>query len=198
MAETVEGFLDECTSGDYPVKFHKPYWDNISDDAKNFILKALDLNPQKRPTATELLDDPWITSKVCRNADLLPSFKERFDARKKFRDAVEIVKLNNRIRKLRQLYCLGSESDSDLRSNSAVNISNDTLEADLDEKLKLCAISNQDRTLTEQEKLKKSVLTQNAFAQIVKAATKNKQKIYDYRTSHPATPVDNSKENVID
>ncbi|CCF57439.1 hypothetical protein KAFR_0C04480 [Kazachstania africana CBS 2517] len=185
-AESVEGFLDECTQNDKPVVFHKPYWDNVSEDARKFILRALTLDPTKRPTATALLEDPWILGRNVQKNDLLPALKKGFDARKKFREAVELVKLNNRIQKLRQLYSLGEEeSDSDIEENS-VNSVNPSLGV-LTNALHNLSISpshtGKSPELTAEQKKMKSHLTQDAFAQIVMAATKNRHKVMSYQDS---------------
>lgn len=83
LAESVDGFIEECTSGEYPVVFHQPYWNSISKTAKEFILWSLTINPKKRPTATDLLNDIWITSSECSTKDLLPQIRKGFDASKK-------------------------------------------------------------------------------------------------------------------
>ncbi|KAL3240101.1 calmodulin-dependent protein kinase CMK2 [Nakaseomyces bracarensis] len=188
VAESVEGFLDECTQGKYPVTFHQPYWDNISDGAKNFILRALTLDPEKRPTAKELILDPWIleTKDVPGAANILPEIKKGFDLRKKLRDAIEIVKLNNRIKKLRSLYMIDNESDTDLQENVATQAFN-TLTSSLND-LRIQSQKGMgkgvDRLNIEQRRIK-SVLTQDTFAQIVRAATKNKERILGDRTPSP-------------
>jgi serine/threonine protein kinase len=43
--------------------FPPEYWDHISDDAIDFILHLLVVDPKKRMTATEALQHPWLT--VC-------------------------------------------------------------------------------------------------------------------------------------
>ena len=35
--------------------------DSLSRDARDFILKCLQVNPNDRPTATQLLDHPFVT-----------------------------------------------------------------------------------------------------------------------------------------
>lgn len=207
VAESVDGFLDECTQHEHPVVFHKPYWDDISQEAKDFILRALDLDPKTRPTATELLQDPWIVSKELQRKDLLPSVKKNFDARRKFKEAVEIVKLNNRIQRLRQMYCLTNEIDSDLeenRSSSSINllsnrmsglkIKNESHDPSLNLNDKTNNNDNNKRRFDDDARLK-SALTQNAFAQIVRAATKNKEKILEYQHSEAASQDNLSIEN---
>ena len=175
IAESVEGFMEECTASRYPVTFHMPYWDNISIDAKRFILKALRLNPADRPTATELLDDPWITSKRVETSNILPDVKKGFSLRKKLRDAIEIVKLNNRIKRLRNMYSLGDDGDNDIEENSL----NESLLDGVTHSLDGLRLQSQKKggELTEEQMKLKSALTKDAFVQIVKAATKNKHKV---------------------
>lgn len=178
VAESVEGFLEECTIGRTPVTFHKPYWSNISNEAKDFILRALTVNPHDRPTATELLQDAWIISKTTKTANLLPGIRKEFDARSKFREAVEIVKLNNRIKKLKHLYATGEDDDSDLVENSLSNSLNSSMAS-------LSIDGNRSNDFKTDPKQLKSTLTQDAFAQIVKAATQNKDRIKNYKDESP-------------
>ena len=41
-------------------EFLKPYWDPISDAAKNFVRRMLVVDPAKRATCEELMNDPWL------------------------------------------------------------------------------------------------------------------------------------------
>jgi len=68
--------------------FPSPDWDNISEEAKEFISALLVLNPNERPTAEQCLEAPWIANKAPREAPLenkmkndLVDYKER---RKKY------------------------------------------------------------------------------------------------------------------
>ena len=57
---TTKQELYDNSMGDYsfePVK----YWSNVSDTAKCFIQRCLIVDPEKRPTAKELLEHPWLT-----------------------------------------------------------------------------------------------------------------------------------------
>ena len=44
-----------------------PYWDDVSEDAKNFIDQLLVVDPDERPSAEDALKHPWLT-KVRRGA----------------------------------------------------------------------------------------------------------------------------------
>ncbi|KAG7350803.1 calcium/calmodulin-dependent protein kinase-like protein [Nitzschia inconspicua] len=49
---------DLVTDGD--LKFPSPAWDHISPEAICFIQRLMTRDPDKRPTATEALQDPWL------------------------------------------------------------------------------------------------------------------------------------------
>ncbi|KAL6449864.1 CMK2 Calcium/calmodulin-dependent protein kinase II [Candida maltosa Xu316] len=102
-SENVQDFINEVKHNN-AVIFHADYWKDVSKDARRFIIKALQFNPDNRPTATELLNDPWLVSiaRDYKEKDLLPNLKQGFDAKQKFRQAIELVKLNNRIKKLKE------------------------------------------------------------------------------------------------
>ncbi len=76
------------------------YWADISSEAKAFIRKMLQVDPNKRGTAREALQHPWIqkyASAEHTKIDLLPIVKERFNARRTFRKAVDVVKAINKL-----------------------------------------------------------------------------------------------------
>jgi len=59
--EANNGLLfQKIMAGDY--SFPRPYWDNISADAKDLVKKLLTVNPDKRITADQALLHPWIVS----------------------------------------------------------------------------------------------------------------------------------------
>lgn len=54
--------------------FDDPVWKEISDGAKNLIKRMLTVDPKKRPTSTEVLNDPWVKEESAlppRNQQLL-------------------------------------------------------------------------------------------------------------------------------
>ena len=54
--------VEQITRGEY--EFHEKYWGDISTDAKDMVRGLLTVNPDKRLTATECLEMPWITGKL--------------------------------------------------------------------------------------------------------------------------------------
>lgn len=109
-SETVRDFIAEVRHNN-AVIFHADYWRDVSKDARRFIIKALQCDPANRATAEELLKDKWLVSIASehRDADLLPNLKQKFEPTAKFRQAIEMVKLANRIKKLKELQ--GDEDD---------------------------------------------------------------------------------------
>lgn len=86
--------------GDY--EFDSPYWDEVSDDAKDLIRRMLVVNPDNRETAEKLLQHKWITGTDVSTVALTSALKEMkaFNARRKFKAAVQTVKAVNRVNKL--------------------------------------------------------------------------------------------------
>lgn len=97
-AEDRDELIAETCRAD--VVFHDRYWNTVSQDAKVFILKLLNPKPDKRMTAKEALADPWIAGKSATEDDLLPAVKAGFNARKRFKRAIELVRLSNRLKAL--------------------------------------------------------------------------------------------------
>eukprot|EP01062_Namystynia_karyoxenos_P016101 TRINITY_DN15873_c0_g1_i1.p1 TRINITY_DN15873_c0_g1~~TRINITY_DN15873_c0_g1_i1.p1 ORF type:complete len:349 (+),score=161.36 TRINITY_DN15873_c0_g1_i1:91-1137(+) len=58
--ENTPALFRAITQGNY--SFPSPYWDEISDDAKDLIRKMLVVNPQKRIKPEDALEHPWIKS----------------------------------------------------------------------------------------------------------------------------------------
>lgn len=57
--ESVEVLTHKVAKGQYT--FLSPWWDDISDSAKDLVSKLLIVNPEKRYTIDEFLNHPWIT-----------------------------------------------------------------------------------------------------------------------------------------
>ena len=85
--------------GDYEV--HEEYWGTVSKEARNLIKSLLCVDPVKRLTAQQALENPWIrgdADSLAKN-DLgknLQSLK-RFNAKRKFKAAVSTVVAVNKL-----------------------------------------------------------------------------------------------------
>lgn len=165
-AENVNDFLQEVDN-DQPVIFHRDHWEKISDNAKDFILAAITVDQKKRATADELLKHPWLVDNVGKYAeeDLSPKLRN-FRAKQKFRQAVELVKLNNRIKQLRQIFGQPDDSDFALVEESG--------------SLKSFDLSSLSSALSNTSNEDKSKLSAGLFHQVVQAATKNKEKVLNF------------------
>ncbi|KAI9006181.1 kinase-like domain-containing protein [Gaertneriomyces semiglobifer] len=84
--------------------FAHDYWYDISEQAKDFIRRLLLVNPKERMTARQALQHPWllmhphgVPAPVTPKVDLMPTVRERFNARQTFRKAVDVVKAVNKL-----------------------------------------------------------------------------------------------------
>lgn len=171
VADSVDGFLEEVNSGEYPIQFHKPYWNNISNEAKSFILKCCTVDPKKRNTAEELLkNDPWINAGTVPTKDLLPDIKKSYNNRRKLQIAIHAVIMNNNLKKLKEKYNLSSSSEEDVVYNDAEKQRSETiLDRMRKEMAQLSVIDD------ENARKVKSELRQKAFVSIVQLAKLQKQ-----------------------
>ncbi|TGZ60349.1 hypothetical protein CRM22_008589 [Opisthorchis felineus] len=58
-------------------EFDSPYWDNISDSAKDFIRHLMEKDPKKRYSCMQALQHPWIASNTALDRDLHPFVSEQ-------------------------------------------------------------------------------------------------------------------------
>lgn len=42
------------------LDFTKPWWNDISEEAKDFVSRLLERDPERRPTAKQALEHPWL------------------------------------------------------------------------------------------------------------------------------------------
>eukprot|EP00301_Raphidiophrys_heterophryoidea_P014518 c22941_g1_i1.p1 GENE.c22941_g1_i1~~c22941_g1_i1.p1 ORF type:complete len:439 (-),score=134.01 c22941_g1_i1:296-1612(-) len=80
-------------------QFHSPWWDNISDQAKDLVSKLLVVDPQKRLTPKEALDHPWmLQSQVGGSVDIskLQDYVLR-NSKRKFRMLTNALSIAHRL-----------------------------------------------------------------------------------------------------
>ncbi|QLQ82503.1 hypothetical protein HG537_0H02650 [Torulaspora globosa] len=58
--EKIDILTEKISRGEYT--FLKPWWDEISDGAKNCVRKLLEVNPEKRYRIDDLLNDEWLNT----------------------------------------------------------------------------------------------------------------------------------------
>eukprot|EP00352_Strombidinopsis_acuminata_P003276 CAMPEP_0176381638 /NCGR_PEP_ID=MMETSP0126-20121128/32040_1 /TAXON_ID=141414 ORGANISM="Strombidinopsis acuminatum, Strain SPMC142" /NCGR_SAMPLE_ID=MMETSP0126 /ASSEMBLY_ACC=CAM_ASM_000229 /LENGTH=226 /DNA_ID=CAMNT_0017745579 /DNA_START=264 /DNA_END=944 /DNA_ORIENTATION=- len=87
-------------SGQYD--FPSPYWDDVSESAKELVKSLLQVDPKQRLTADQVLMHPWILGSGNNNlhmADVQEKLKE-FNAMRRLKRAGQIVIAVNRLQNL--------------------------------------------------------------------------------------------------
>ncbi|KAF8186263.1 kinase-like domain-containing protein [Pholiota molesta] len=110
-SEDTKVLIQETTAA--KVVFHEKYWKNVSAEAKNFITTLLNPDPCQRPTATESLAHPWLTTHdPSAEHDLSTGLREHFDPKARWRTAIASARAVHRLNS-------GSRSPSSKSSTSA-------------------------------------------------------------------------------
>lgn len=108
-AETDPELFEQIKKAEF--EFESPYWDEISAAAKNFIMKLMEKEPEKRYTCRQAMQDPWISGGAASNKDIsghvTTNIKKNF-ARSKWKQAFHVATATTRMRKLN----LGMSTDS--------------------------------------------------------------------------------------
>lgn len=60
--ESIKVLTEKVAKGQYT--FLSPWWDTISDEAKDLIENLLHVDPEKRFTILQFLEHPWMKNKV--------------------------------------------------------------------------------------------------------------------------------------
>ncbi|XP_056131124.1 calcium/calmodulin-dependent protein kinase type 1D-like [Lampris incognitus] len=84
--------------------FHSPFWDDISDSAKDFIKNMMEKDPKKRFTTENALRHPWIIGNTARDHDIYQSVCEQIQrnfAKSRWRQAINTATAINHMQKLR-------------------------------------------------------------------------------------------------
>jgi len=86
----------------FTYNFFSPEWDHISDNAKGLIKKLLQLDPKLRPTASEALENPFITQEVSGGSHMqfAQASLKKFLARRRLKKGILAVAGMTRMKKL--------------------------------------------------------------------------------------------------
>ncbi|XP_059185107.1 calcium/calmodulin-dependent protein kinase type 1D-like [Centropristis striata] len=83
--------------------FHSPFWDNISESAKDFIRNMMEKNPTKRFLTEQALRHPWIAENTAKDVDIYQSVCEQMErnfAKSKWKQAFNAASVVNHMTKL--------------------------------------------------------------------------------------------------
>lgn len=86
-------------------EFPSPYWDDVSDMAKDLIKKLLCKDPKERLNADQILAHPWIAGESTPRTELAnvtDKIKE-FNAKRRLKKAGYLVMAATRMKKLAQM-----------------------------------------------------------------------------------------------
>eukprot|EP01117_Protostelium_nocturnum_P000433 TRINITY_DN104_c0_g1_i1.p1 TRINITY_DN104_c0_g1~~TRINITY_DN104_c0_g1_i1.p1 ORF type:complete len:261 (-),score=90.04 TRINITY_DN104_c0_g1_i1:169-951(-) len=83
MGEKLTDIVEQILEADF--SFPAPYWDEVSDVAKDFISKLLVIDPRARATADQALKHPWLSEHKASDKPLknIAEFQKSNVARKK-------------------------------------------------------------------------------------------------------------------
>jgi serine/threonine protein kinase len=97
-----EEVMKQIRYGEY--KFHKRYWNHVSQDAKDLIAGMLTVDPQQRITAENALKSPWIQADGSKLGNDLSAnmkdLKDLRDAKRKFKGVVNTIIATNKLQSL--------------------------------------------------------------------------------------------------
>uniref|UniRef100_A0A8C8LLZ2 Protein kinase domain-containing protein n=1 Tax=Oncorhynchus tshawytscha TaxID=74940 RepID=A0A8C8LLZ2_ONCTS len=105
--------FEQILKADY--EFDAPYWDDISDSAKDFIGSLMEKDPAKRFTCDQALRHPWIAgdTALCKNIHESVSRQIRKNfAKSKWRQAFNATAVVRHMRRLQLSSSMGQSMDS--------------------------------------------------------------------------------------
>ncbi|XP_049578426.1 calcium/calmodulin-dependent protein kinase 1Db [Syngnathus scovelli] len=103
--------FEQILKADY--EFDAPYWDDISDSAKDFIGRLMEKDPEKRFTCDQALEHPWIAggTALCKNIHESVSRQMRKNfAKSKWRQAFNATAVIRHMRRLQLGTSFGGSS----------------------------------------------------------------------------------------
>nr|XP_005174188.2 calcium/calmodulin-dependent protein kinase IG isoform X1 [Danio rerio] len=103
--ETETRLFSKIMKGQY--EFDSPFWDDISESAKDFIRNMMQKNPKMRFNTEQALRHPWIIGKTARSQDIYHSVSEQMQknfAKSKWKQAFNATVAINHMKKLQQAH----------------------------------------------------------------------------------------------
>jgi serine/threonine protein kinase len=103
------------------------YWRGVSDPAKDFIRRCLTIDPNKRMTAHEALQHPFVDGFPSggvqgEGQNLLPTVKKNFNARRTLHAAIDTVRAINKLREGQNMMMDGASSKEPTRGVAALRV----------------------------------------------------------------------------
>ncbi|XP_008488788.1 calcium/calmodulin-dependent protein kinase type 1G [Calypte anna] len=117
--ETESKLFEKIKEGYY--EFESPFWDDISESAKDFIRHLLEKNPTTRFTCEEALRHPWINGNTALHRDIYPSVSAQIQknfAKSKWRQAFNAAAVVHHMRKLHMNGQAAAESSLSITQDS--------------------------------------------------------------------------------
>uniref|UniRef100_A0A3B3DIA6 Serine/threonine-protein kinase DCLK2 n=1 Tax=Oryzias melastigma TaxID=30732 RepID=A0A3B3DIA6_ORYME len=113
-SEDQEALFDQILMGQ--LEFPFPYWDNVSETAKELIRSMLEVEVDQRYTALQVLEHPWVTNEgLCENEHQLSvagKIKKHFNTNPKVNDTtagVSVISVSYHEKRLLSLNLFSSE-----------------------------------------------------------------------------------------
>ncbi|KAG9510623.1 Calcium/calmodulin-dependent protein kinase type 1 [Fragariocoptes setiger] len=131
-----ENLFAQIMKGDF--EFESPYWDNISDAAKDFITHLICVNPNKRFTCKQALDHPWISGNEASDKDIYHSVSEQLKknfAKSKWKQAYNATAVIRKMRKLAMTSAINTTTATATATNININTSTNVADDCVDPQL---------------------------------------------------------------
>uniref|UniRef100_A0ACB8F5G6 Calcium calmodulin-dependent protein kinase type 1G n=2 Tax=Sphaerodactylus townsendi TaxID=933632 RepID=A0ACB8F5G6_9SAUR len=99
--ETESKLFEKIKEGYF--EFESPFWDDISESAKDFICHMLDKDPNERFTCEKALRHPWINGNTALHHDIYPSVSAQIQknfAKSKWKQAFNAATVVHHMKKL--------------------------------------------------------------------------------------------------
>ncbi|XP_013910138.1 PREDICTED: calcium/calmodulin-dependent protein kinase type 1G [Thamnophis sirtalis] len=118
--ETESKLFEKIREGYY--EFDSPFWDDISESAKDFISHLLEKDPNKRFTCEKALRHPWIDGNTALYCDIYPSVSVQIQknfAKSRWKQAFNAAAV---VHHMKKLHMNGHHAEDNVKSQVQVQI----------------------------------------------------------------------------